>query len=212
MALELVSLETVQDIAHHYGYAAVFLGILVENTGIPMPGETITLVGGLLAGNGELSYWGVLGSAIAGAVIGDNCGYWIGAYGGWALLTRIGRLFRIQETQLQEVRQQFIKNAAQAVFLGRFVALLRIFAGPLAGIAQMPYPMFFICNLSGAVLWAATMVSLSYFVGRLVPLEQLIAGVAQFGVAALVILIGVMIISIWLERRGKLVKPVESQD
>lgn len=212
MAFELVSLETIQEVAHQYGYGAVFLGILIENTGIPIPGETITLVGGFLAGSGELNYWYVLGSAIAGAVLGDNCGYWIGLYGGWSLLTRLGRIFRIQEEQLLEVKTKFSQNAAQAVFLGRFVALLRIFAGPLAGIAQMPYGQFFLYNLAGAATWASVMVSLSYFVGRVVPLNQLITWVTEFGLVALVVVISWIVIPLWLESRKKYAKQLEQQD
>jgi membrane protein DedA with SNARE-associated domain len=199
--IELVSLETIQEIAHQYGYGAVFFGILLENAGIPIPGETITIVGGFLAGSGELSYWGVMGWAAAGAVLGDNLGYWLGYYGGWSLLLRVGKLFRIEEDQLSEMRDRFSKNAAQAVILGRFVALLRIFAGPLAGIARMPYPQFFLCNLAGAGMWAAVMVSLAFFVGKFVPLEQLLSGVAQFAIGALAIL-GVWLgLSYWLEQR-----------
>lgn len=72
MSLELIPLDTIQEIARQYGYWAVFGGILLENAGIPIPGETITLAGGFLAGSGELDYWWVLGSALAGAVIGED--------------------------------------------------------------------------------------------------------------------------------------------
>lgn len=201
MSLELISLDTIQQLAHEYGYWAVFLGIMLENTGLPIPGETISLVGGFLAGNDELDYWYVLGCAIAGAVIGDNLGYWIGFYGGWPLLLRIGQLFRIDEERLLEVREQFSKNAAKAVFLGRFVALLRIFAGPLAGIAQMRYTTFLLCNFAGAATWASVMISLSYFVGRVVPLSTLVAWVAQFAVVALLLVIAWIVVPIWLELR-----------
>jgi membrane protein DedA with SNARE-associated domain len=201
MSLELISLDTIQQLAHEYGYWAVFLGIMLENTGLPIPGETISLVGGFLAGNDELDYWYVLGCAIAGAVIGDNLGYWIGFYGGWPLLVRIGRLFRINEERLLEVREQFSNNAAKAVFLGRFVALLRIFAGPLAGIAQMRYTTFLLCNFAGAATWASVMISLSYFVGRVVPLPTLVAWVAQFAVVALLLVIAWIVVPIWLELR-----------
>jgi membrane protein DedA with SNARE-associated domain len=206
MSFELFSLETIQAIAREYGYWAVFIGIALENTGVPLPGETITLVGGFLAGSGELNYWWVLTSAIFGAVLGDNFGYWIGKIGGWPFLVRIGSFFRIPEKQLFEVKTQFSDNAPRAVFLGRFVALLRIFAGPMAGIAQMPYPQFLLCNFGGAALWASTMVSLSFFLGRIIPLHQLIRSVAQFGIAALAIVLASIALPMWLESRSKRLK------
>ncbi|MGB5769454.1 MAG: DedA family protein [Crocosphaera sp.] len=201
MSIELLSLENIQEIAHQYGYWAVFIGIALENTGIPLPGETITIVGGFLAGSGELGYWTVLGSAIAGAVIGDNFGYWIGRWGGWPFLVKVGGFFNISLKQLEEVRKKFSRNAAKAVFFGRFVTLLRIFAGPMAGIAQMPYSRFLLCNLGGATVWAAIMVTLSFFVGRLVPLKQLIHWITQFGVLALILIIGWVVMTFWLESR-----------
>lgn len=200
MSLELIPLDLIQEIAHQYGYWAIFAGILLENTGIPIPGETITLVGGFLAGSGELNYFWVLGAATVGAVIGDNLGYWIGYYGGWALLTRVGRLFRLKEEQLISVRDRFAENAAQAVILGRFIALLRIFAGPLAGTAKMPYWQFLACNLVGAVLWAGVTVSLAYFVGTRVSLEQLMVWISQFTFVALGLLAAWVLFSSWLER------------
>jgi membrane protein DedA with SNARE-associated domain len=212
MSLELLSLETIQEIAHHYGYGAIFLGILLENAGIPVPGETITLVGGFLAGSHELNYWFVLGSATAGAVVGDNIGYWIGVYGGWPLLLRLGKLFRIREDQLLEVKEQFSRNAARAVFLGRFITLLRIFAGPLAGIAQMPYLKFFICNLAGAAAWATVMVSLSYFIGKIVPLSELVAMVAQFGIVALLIVVVAIAAPRLIERWKRSPKPIQPHE
>ncbi|RMG10894.1 MAG: DedA family protein, partial [Cyanobacteria bacterium J055] len=101
---EVISLEVIQEIARQYGYWAIFLGISLENAGVPLPGETITLVGGFLAGSGELDYGLVFGCAVGGAILGDNFGYWLGKWGGWSLLVKIGRLFRISEAQLQEVK------------------------------------------------------------------------------------------------------------
>ncbi|HIK39809.1 DedA family protein [Thermoleptolyngbya oregonensis NK1-22] len=203
MSLELLSLEALENLAHEYGYWVVFLGIMLENTGVPLPGETITLVGGFLAGSDELNYWLVLASATAGAVLGDNFGYWIGYFGGWPLLVRAGRVFRIEESRLLAVRTQFSENAARAVIFGRFLALLRIFAGPLAGIAQMPYPQFLLCNLIGALSWASVMVTLAFFVGKLIPLEQLVTIVGQFAVVALLLFCAAIALPIWLEHRAK---------
>jgi membrane protein DedA with SNARE-associated domain len=212
MSFEFLSLENIQEIAHQYGYWAVFLGILLENLGIPLPGETVTLVGGFLAGSGELNYWFVLGSAILGAALGGNFGYWIGRYGGWSLLLGLGRIFRIQEAQLLELKNQFSQNAAKAVFLGRFVALLRIFASPLAGIAQMPYLRFMFYNCIGATVWASVMVTLSFFAGQVVPLSQLVFWAAKFAGVALVLVVAWFAIPIWLESRKAKSSIIERQD
>lgn len=201
MSFEFLSLETIQEIARQYGYWAVFLGIALENLGIPIPGETITLVGGFLAGSGELNYWIVLASAIAGAVLGASGGYWIGRLGGWALLLRVGRFFRITEEQLIDVKTQFSENAARAVFFGRFVAFLRILASPMAGIIEMPFPQFMLYNLAGGTVWASVMVTLSFFLGRLIPLEQLISWMAKFAIVVLVLVIAWFTVPKWLESR-----------
>lgn len=189
MSFEFFSLDTLQELARLYGYWAVFVGIAIENMGIPLPGETIVIVGGFLAGSGELNYWGVLGSAIAGAVLGDNFGYWVGRFGGWQLLVKVGRFFRLQEQQLEQVKDRYSKNAVQAVFWGRFITLLRIFAGPLAGITQMPYRQFLLCNFGGAAVWSTTIVSIAFFLGKAVSLEQIVAWVAQLGVVTLLFVI-----------------------
>lgn len=201
MSFEFLSLETIQEIAKQYGYLAVFLGIALESIGIPLPGETITLVGGFLAGSGELDYWLVLGSAAGGTVLGGSIGYWIGKLGGWALLQRAGRLFRITEQQLLETKQQFSENAVRAVFFGRFVAFLRILASPMAGIAEMPFAKFMLFNLAGGAVWASVMVSLSFFLGRLIPLEQLISWVAKFAIVALILVVAWLVVPGWLESR-----------
>jgi membrane protein DedA with SNARE-associated domain len=201
MSVELLSLETIQEIARHYGYWAVFFGIALENLGIPIPGETITLVGGFLAGSGELNYWLVLGTASGGAVFGGTIGYWIGRLGGWALLVRVGGFLRIKEEQLTEAKTQFSENAARAVFFGRFVAFLRVLASPMAGIAEMPFPQFMLFNIAGAAVWASVMVTLSFFLGRLVPLEQLISWMAKFALVALVLVVAWFAVPKWLESR-----------
>lgn len=201
MSPELISIENIQRLAHEYGYWAIFSFILLENLGIPIPGETVTLVGGFLAGSKELNYWLVLSDAIAGAVIGALCGYWIGRKGGFALLVRISKIFRISENRVLLIKEQFSENAAKAVFFGRFFALLRIFMAPLAGIAEMPFGKFFFYNLVGATAWASVMVTLAFFAGTIVSLEQLVAWVSQFALAALLILIAVIVIPLWLESR-----------
>ncbi|BAZ66347.1 MAG: DedA family protein [Pelatocladus maniniholoensis HA4357-MV3] len=201
MSLEFISLENIQRIAHDYGYWAIFFGILLENLGIPIPGETVTLVGGFLAGSHELNYWLVLGDAIAGAAVGGICGYWVGRTGGWPMLVRLGSLFRFSEARLLSIKEQFSENAAKAVFFGRFLALLRIFAAPMAGIAGMPFGKFCFYNIIGATAWGGVMVTLAFFAGTVVSLEQLVAWVSKFAIAALLILAAFIIIPLWLEAR-----------
>jgi membrane protein DedA with SNARE-associated domain len=201
MSIELISLETIQEIAKDYGYWTVFLGIMLENVGLPIPGETVTLVGGFLSGSDELNYWWVLGSAIAGSTLGGNLGYWLGRIGGWSLVTNVGQFFRLKPEKLEQVRDQFSNNAVQAVFVGRFIAVLRVLASPLAGIAQMPYPRFFLWNFAGATVWASATVTAAYFAGKMISLEQLLQWVSRFTFVAVAIVALWIGVNYWLEHR-----------
>jgi membrane protein DedA with SNARE-associated domain len=197
--MEFFSLEQLKELAHNYGYWAVFAGIAIENTGIPIPGETITIIGGFLAGSGELNYWLVLLTAIAGAITGDNFGYWLGRIGGWPFLLKLSRFFSLPDEKVEKAKSKFLENAAKAVFFGRFVTLLRIFAGPIAGIVEMPYAKFLFYNFMGAAVWGTIVVTLAYFVGMIIPLTQLISLIAQFGFVLLFILMGWIFISTWIK-------------
>lgn len=201
--MEFISIETIQDLAQQYGYWAIFWGILLENVGLPIPGETVTIVGGFLAGSDKLKYSFVLTDAIFGATIGGHIGYWIGRVGGYPLLLNLGKLLRFKESQIADLRDQFTQNDAKAVFIGRFIALLRVFASPLAGIAGMPYLKFTIYNTLGAIAWATTMVSLAFFAGELIPLEQLIKLASQFSLVALSLVALAIGVPIYLENRKK---------
>jgi membrane protein DedA with SNARE-associated domain len=180
MPTDLFSLETLEELARTYGYWAILFGIMLENLGIPLPGESIVLVGGFLAGRGDLGFWGVLACTVTGAIIGNTFGYWAGVYGGWPLVLRVSRWFRIKEEKLFEIKLRFSQNAAKAVFFGRFITLLRVFAGPLAGIVEMPFSQFMLYNVLGAAVWGSAVVSASYFAGQWVDLPQLLHWVSQF--------------------------------
>ncbi|MBF2055642.1 MAG: DedA family protein [Cyanobacterium sp. T60_A2020_053] len=199
--MEFLSLENIKELAHQYGYWSVFFGIAIENTGIPIPGETITIVGGFFAGSGELNYWLVLISAVMGAVLGDNFGYWLGRIGGWSLFLKIAKFFRLQEEELSKAKTKFSDNAGKAVFFGRFITLLRVFAGPIAGIVEMPYPKFLFYNFCGAAVWASVIVTISYFVGRIIPLSQLVGIIAQFGIIALLLVVAWIVIPLIIKAK-----------
>ena len=212
MSLDFISIETIEAVAQQYGYWAVFLGIFLESLGLPIPGETVTLAGGFLAGNGQLNYWIVLANAALGAILGGNVGYWIGRRGGWPLLLKVGRLFHVKEEQMESLKRQFSENASRTVFIGRFIALLRTFASPLAGIVQMPYLTFTVYNTLGAITWASVMVSLSYFAGQFVPLEKMVAWAGQFAFVMLLIAIAWIAVPLWLEsRKAKALAKTDAQ-
>jgi membrane protein DedA with SNARE-associated domain len=180
--------ERLQDLLQQWGYGVVFLAMLLENAGLPLPGETVTLLGGYAAGSGHLSGLGVMAAAATGAMLGDNIGYWVGRRAGWGLILRVGRLLRQSPEQLERLREQFLRHANASVLMGRFVAVLRVVAGPLAGAVGMPYPRFLLCNSAGAVLWATTMVSLAWLGGRWIPFSRMVGGVVNVGLGALLLL------------------------
>jgi membrane protein DedA with SNARE-associated domain len=202
--MEFLALEQIKDLAQDYGYWAVFTGIALENTGVPIPGETITIVGGFLAGSGELNYWLVLLTTIAGAVTGDSCGYWLGRFGGWELLLKITKFFCLPESKVLQAKIKFSENAPQAVFFGRFITLLRIFAGPIAGIVEMPYLKFLFYNVMGATVWGTVVVTVAYFAGRIVSLTQLINLIGRFGLVALLLVVAWIVVPlVWQSSKQK---------
>jgi membrane protein DedA with SNARE-associated domain len=160
----------------------------------------VTLLGGYAAGSGQLSLAGVMGAAAGGAILGDNIGYWVGRRAGWGLILRVGRLLRQSPEQLERLRARFLRHAGASVLLGRFVAVLRVIAGPMAGAVGMPWPRFALFNAAGAVLWAGTMVSLAWVGGRWIPFDRMVKGVVEFGLGALVLVVVLLLVPRLLDR------------
>ncbi|MFC4504748.1 MULTISPECIES: DedA family protein [Streptomyces] len=149
-------------------YAVVGLVIGLESLGIPLPGEIILVSAALLSSQHGGVNPVVLGAvASAGAVIGDSIGYAIGRKGGRPLLAWLGRKFprHFGEGHIATAERSFEKWGMWAVFFGRFIALLRIFAGPLAGVLHMPYWKFLIANVLGGIIWAGGTTAVIYYVG-----------------------------------------------
>jgi membrane protein DedA with SNARE-associated domain len=147
--------------------AMVGLVIGAENTGLPLPGE-IALVGALLATRGSTSPWSIAFAAALGSVVGSTTGYLVGRRGGQPLLDRLGRRFPRHFGPSHRVRAEhaFTRHGAWAVFFGRFVALLRIMAGPLAGALGMPWRRFATANIAGGVVWAYGTTLAVYYAGQ----------------------------------------------
>ena len=170
-------------------YASLFILVGFESLGIPLPGETALLSAAALAALGHLSIWAVVGTASAAAVIGDNAGYWIGRRWGVALLRRHGRVLHVDESRLERARVFFARHGAKAVFLGRFIALLRTWAAVLAGVGRMPYGTFTFYNALGAVCWSALFGTLGYTFARALPQLERSVGRAGLAGALLVTLV-----------------------
>jgi membrane protein DedA with SNARE-associated domain len=183
--VEALDQAALQDLLRQWGYGVIFLAMLLENAGVPLPGETVTLLGGYAAGSGQLQVFGVMAAAATGAILGDNLGYWVGRRAGWGLILRVGRWLRQSPEQLERLREQFLRHANASVLMGRFVAVLRVVAGPMAGAVGMPYRRFFLFNALGAVLWAGSMVTLAWLGGRWIPFSRMVGGVIDFGLGAL---------------------------
>ncbi|MBV5260110.1 DedA family protein [Synechococcus moorigangaii CMS01] len=201
MALEFFSVETLQTFVREYGYWSVFIGIGLENMGIPLPGEALTLLGGFFAGSGELQYRWVLLGAIAGSFMGNNFGYLVGKWGGLPLLRKVAHFFKISDEKLEETKEKFLKDAPKAVFFGRFITFFRIFAAPFAGLVGMPGPLFLLCNLAGAVIWGTVTVTLPFFLGRIMPLSEVLHLMAKFGFVAFILIAVWFVVPLWLEYR-----------
>ena len=209
---ELFSTSRLQELIKTWGYGVVFVAMLLESAGLPLPGETVTLLGGYAAGSGHLNVAGVIAAASGGAIVGDSLGYWVGRRAGWPLLLRVGRLLRQSPEQLEMMRLRFLRHAGKSVLFGRFVAVLRVLAGPMAGAVGMPYRRFLLCNCSGAVLWATTMVGLAWLGGRWIPFQRMVEGVMEFGLGAMV-LVAVIVLVPWLLSKweGRALESSESQ-
>ncbi|HEY3479549.1 MAG TPA: DedA family protein [Streptomyces sp.] len=168
-------------------YLMVALVVGVESLGIPLPGEIVLMSAALLASQGNVNPWLVGLCAIIGAVGGDSIGYSIGHRGGKPLLDRLGARFprHFSPGHVATAERSFQRWGMWAVFFGRFVALLRIFAGPLAGVLKMPYWKFLIANALGGIVWAGGTTAVIYYVG--VVAEPWLKRFGYFGLAAAVL-------------------------
>ncbi len=151
----------------------------LESMGIPSPGETALVLAAVLASQGKLQIWLVIVIGSASAIIGDNIGYLIARKIGQEVLEKPGPLYERRKRLLATGERFFDKHGPKAVFLGRWVALLRIAAAWLAGINEMPFPRFFIWNALGGLTWTATVGLIAYFVG-----DAAAKAINQFGVFA----------------------------
>jgi undecaprenyl-diphosphatase len=169
------------------GYPVLFGLVMVESMGVPVPGETAIILSGLAANQGRLSIELVILVAAAAAIIGDNIGFEIGRRGGRALLERPGRFARQRRQMLDVADPFFERHGPKAVFLGRWIAGLRVWAAWFAGASDMPWRTFFVWNAAGGICWATSVGLAAYFGGQAV--EKVITEVGVYGGIAVVALL-----------------------
>jgi membrane protein DedA with SNARE-associated domain len=159
-------METLQPYIAQYGYWAVFGAILLEDFGIPVPGETLLITGSLLASRGQTHMVHLLLAAWFGAVAGDNIGYAIGRFGGRRMVLRFGHYVFVNEQKLARTEAFFGKYGGAVVVLARFFEVLRQLNGIVAGIARMRWWRFLAYNALGAALWVCFWGILFYELGE----------------------------------------------
>jgi membrane protein DedA with SNARE-associated domain len=173
----------------HAGYGAVMLAVGIESMGIPFPGETTLIAAAAYAGSThKLNIVFVVAAAAAGAIIGDNIGFWIGREIGLRLLIRYGKYIRMTERRIKLGQYLFQRYGGTVVFFGRFVAVLRALAAFLAGTNRMTWPRFLVFNAAGGIVWAGVYGFGAYALGT--QIHRLAGPVgAALGVVALVLIV-----------------------
>src|SRR5438094_2543612 len=195
------SLQLIEHYMLVYGYWAVFFGVMLENAGVPVPGETILLIAGYFASTGEFNIALVMLIAATGAVIGDNIGFAIGHHFGRNVLLRVGRFFFLTPKRFEHMENYFERHGNKTILVARFITGLRVFAALLAGASRkMPWRVFLVYNLTGAILWAVVITTLGYVFGQSLPL--LVKWVGRTGTILLIALVVIGLI-IWRVRRHR---------
>jgi membrane protein DedA with SNARE-associated domain len=177
------------SLVHHYGLIALFLIVMLESGGVPLPGETALVAAGVFASQGELNIVEVIAVAAAAAIIGDNLGYWAGRTGGRKLLERSKFLSRWMDRVLPWAEGFFHRHGAKTIFIARFFSVLRVTAAWMAGVSRMPWLKFLAWNAAGGICWAVLVGLIAYYLGHAaadaISRYGLIGGVALVVLAAL---------------------------
>jgi membrane protein DedA with SNARE-associated domain len=187
--------HTLTNLIASHGYWIVAAVVALESMGIPMPGETTLVTAAIYAGTTHhLSIGLVITAAIAGAILGDNGGYWLGRELGYRLLVRYAPILRISAPRIRLGQYLFRRHGGKVVFFGRFVAVLRALAAPLAGINCMPWWRFLFFNAIGAIVWATAYGMAAYAAGEYVLTLKWRGGAAAGLLAAVAVVAGILFV------------------
>jgi membrane-associated protein len=193
-----LALAAIFGISSSLGYLLPAI-IGLESMGVPSPGETALVLAAVLASQGKLQIWLVILIGVASAIIGDNLGYLLGRRYGREVLLRRGPMWHHRVRAIRYGDRFFAKHGPKAVFLARWIALVRFAAAWLAGINRMRFRTFFFWNALGGITWGITYGLVGYYAG------QAGAGVlARFGIAGVIVLALLVIggsVFVWLRER-----------
>ena len=195
-------LDFLRNLIAQYGYWAVGATLLLENAGIPVPGETVLLLASFLAYSREelqLSYIILVG--VCAATLGDNLGYFIGYRGGRSLFDHYRSAFRIKAETILRGERLFDKYGSVTIFFARFIFGLRVIAGPLAGVLNMPWKRFAVFNFLGALLWVTVISFVGYKFGK--HWDVLTEYIERFNVLIGAVVVVILIAWLWRRKRNR---------
>jgi membrane protein DedA with SNARE-associated domain len=187
------------DFFTSHGLPLLFVVVLLESFGIPLPGETALIAFGVLASQGHYSIVEVIAVAAAAAIIGDNLGYWlIGRLGGRRLFERWGPLRRYSHRVLPTAERLMAKHGGKTVFFGRFITVLRFTAAWVAGIGRMHWWKFLFWNAAGGICWATAVGLVAYYAGGAAA-----DAIQRYGLYAAIGIVVAVLIAFFLTHSGK---------
>ncbi len=188
------------QLIHDYGLVILFVLLAIESAGIPLPGELALITAAVVASQGDYSIVWVIVIGATAAIVGDNIGYWIGRIGGRKLVDRWDFTRRYAEKALPPSERFFRRHGGKTVFLGRFVAVLRVTAAWLAGLSKMHWWEFAAWNAAGGIVWATGVALVAYYAGKAA--AETISRYGLYAGIALVVLAvaGLVGMKIWRNR------------
>lgn len=190
----------VRSFVTDYGYWAVAVMLLLENSGLPVPGETTLLVASFFAYSEHKLHLGwIIVVATCAATLGDNLGFAIGFYGGRPLLQHYQRLFRIRQEFFERGEALFARYGAATIFFARFIFGMRVIAGPLAGVLRMRWRNFTVFNFLGAVVWVSCIAGAGYLFGQ--HWRALVRAITRINIAIVIVVITIAFY-LWWRQRG----------
>jgi membrane protein DedA with SNARE-associated domain len=188
------------SVASNLGYPLLAVFVAIEALGVPLPGETAVIFAGLGAADGRLSIVLVIVVASAAAIVGDNIGFLIGRRGGRRLLERPGRFEKERRRVLEIGDPFFARHGGKAVFLGRWIAGLRVWASWLAGASDMHWAVFFFFNALGGICWSTSVALAAFYGGKSV--ENVFSKIGLYAIPVVLVILGIFLF-VWRRRRKR---------